>query len=93
MYFETNQPKFEWKPESAEIRMGTCDRELPARGFLTDSCRYYFSIPGSCPGRTWAAELLRLHSPSALPYCAAGMDPRVGSGPTDLEELVRGLKL
>ena len=47
----------------------------------------------SCPGRTWAAEVLRLHSPNALPYCAAGMDPRVGCGSTDLEESVRGLKL
>jgi hypothetical protein len=31
--------------------------------------------------------------PNALPYCAAGMDPRVGYGSTDLGELVRGLKL
>jgi hypothetical protein len=31
--------------------------------------------------------------PNALPYCAAGADPRVGCGSTDLEELARGLKL
>ncbi len=47
----------------------------------------------SCPGRTWAAEVLRLHSPNAVPYCAAGVDRRVGCGSTDLGELVRGLKL
>ena len=43
-------------------------------------------------GRT-SDEVLRLHSPNALPYCAAGVDPRVGCGSTDLGESDRGLKL
>jgi hypothetical protein len=31
----------------------------------------------SCPGRTWAAGVLRLHSLNALPYCAAeDLNPR-----------------
>jgi len=32
----------------------------------------------SCPGWAWAAEVLRLHSPNALPYCAAGGGPSGG---------------
>ena len=33
--------------------------------------------------------VLRLHSPNAVPYCAAGVGRRVGCGSTDLGELVQ----
>ncbi len=73
---------------------GRKESEVPKRCLLfQQSVAFLFRVVVS--RSDLAAEVLRLHSPNALPYCAAlaEVDHRVGCGSTDWKEWVWGLKL